>query len=293
MQNYETQKQRNRAEANKLRLQQNEIYFKEQDEQTLAKMKREAQLYPESLYLKPAPRIPLKSIAGLKLPEMMRNPFFFAILVILGFELWLAHAIPSDILTNHDWLKTMINWFQIAVPDLHFINSDTVHRPDAIKFYLFTGYLLFIPLVLLSYLWLRSETGFYRKYFISPINFLQGISRGDRYSELLSGHSNSWDALNIKNYRSVTSRFIWSGLVMLLGFLFSWVLLAHPFEINRSTDFVTKNLYKSFNYEGILLWYQWMVSKVTFIALVLAYSLSLLRDYYIFIKVRLRIEVKS
>jgi hypothetical protein len=202
-----------------------------------------------------------------------------SILYILLFELMLAYAIPPTILHDIAWLNYFIDAVQHIAPFIGKIDIHNSAHPDVVRLFLALTLFLLIPKIAALYLWLNNRrNGSFNQLVVSPLTDTHAGGVGEYVAEPLSkGERNK----PVKK-RSWASRIIWSVLIFAFtaGMLWANLNAGSPDSSNSEI----RDVYRYAGQGGVAMWVQWSVKQMTFLAFLLAISITVGRDYVSFFK---------
>lgn len=211
-----------------------------------------------------------------------------SIFYIIVFEFLLAYAIPPTILHDIAWLNYFVDAMQHIAPIIGKIDIHNSAQPDAVRLYLALTLLLLIPKTAALYLWLNNRRGGnFDQLVISPLTENHAGSVGDYVVEPLR-HSEK--KIPTKK-RSWVSRIIWSVLIFAFtaGMLWANLNAGSPDSSNSEI----RDVYRYVGQGGVVMWVQWSVKQMTFLAFLLAISITVGRDYVTFFKQKFSNKTKG
>ncbi len=208
----------------------------------------------------------------------VKEPYVI-LLIILFIEFKYAYLIPKDVLVGIPVLFGLVDVFDFILPEITKITHESVKYLEAVRCYTFLT-TVFLPIKIpLFYSILNDERlGFYRFLVISPMT-AETPAKGQNF---INEYARKQKGIPIKNVsRSMESRVILSSLILLFTLAMCFMISMFNVQELYGSKEPDQAMYQMVN--SLDLFLIWAIRQVTFTSFLVAISLCILRDYWLFI----------
>jgi hypothetical protein len=230
-----------------------------------------------------------KAIASIApLPPTAKNPKRQALtraglvlfVLTLACELWLVHAIPAGLLDGFTLRETLVASVATLAPIVR--NFDKLAPvPLHLQLYLALSICLVLPKAVSVLLWLHADReGAYRQHVVSPLTRTKPGGVSEFIMQPIRD-LNPGVAQPTSTPRSFVSALFWSLLILVVTLAIEWAVMNTGWQVAAG---------KSASLEATLivgggfdLWLTWSACYMSFIGVIMAVQICIVRDYGVFL----------